>query len=88
MTGYTIGYTITLTNVTEGNVPYIFNTTTNTTNITVSDLSPGAEYYFSVAGIDTGGGVGAESVPSNTLMLDSECYNKKQQSRCIGNPDK
>ena len=88
MTGYTIGYTITLTNITEGNVPYIFNTTTNATNITVTDLTLGAEYYFSVAGVETGGRVGEDSEPSNTVMLDSECYDGCHQCRSIYDRDK
>ena len=81
MTGYTIGYAITLTNITEGKVLYIFNTTTYTTNITVSELTKSAEYSFSVAGVDTGGRVGEERVPSNTVMLDNECCNDCQQFR-------
>ena len=62
-----ISYTITLTNVTEGNVSYIYNTTTNTTNMTVSDLIRGAEYFFTVAGVDTGGRVGEKGVSSNII---------------------
>ena len=65
-------YTITLTNVTEGNVSYIYQTTTNTTSMTVSGLTLGAEYSFVVAGVDTGGRVGEKSVASDELTLDSE----------------
>ena len=64
-------YTITLTNITKGNVSY--NPTTNATNITVTDLTQGAEYYFSVSGVDAEGRVGEESVPSKAITLDSEC---------------
>ena len=62
-------YTITLTNITEGNISYTYNTTTNTTNITVSDFIKGAEYFFTVAGVDAEGRVGEDSVPSQTIRL-------------------
>ena len=66
-------YAVTLTNITEGNTVYVYNTTTNTTSITVSDLAQGAEYFFTVAGIDTGGRVGEKSMSSTFLMFNSEC---------------
>ena len=66
-------YTITLTNITEGNSIYTYNTTTNTTSMTVSDLAKGAEYFFIVAGVDADGRVGEESVPSQTVRLQSQC---------------
>ena len=65
-------YTITLTNITEGNTLFIYNTTTNTTSMTVSDLTQGAEYSFTVAGVDTGGRVGKNSVPSEKLTFDGK----------------
>ena len=65
-------YTITLTNVTEGSVSYTYNTTTNATNMTVTDLTQAVEYIFIVAGVDTGGRAGEESVPSKAITLDSE----------------
>ena len=66
-------YTITLTNITEENTLYVYNTTTNTTSMTVSDLTQGAEYSFTVAGVDTGGRVGEKSAASNPVMFSSEC---------------
>ena len=67
-----ISYTVSLINVTEGSIPHVYNTTTNTTNMTVSDLSQGAEYSFTVAGIDTGGRVGERSNSSEFVTLDGE----------------
>ena len=69
-------YSITLTNITEGNTSYIYNTTTNTTGITISDLTQGVEYFFTVSGIDTGGRIGEKSVPSQTVTLSSQCSPK------------
>ena len=66
-------YTLNLTNVTGENTSYTFNTTTNTTSITLSDLTQGAEYYFTVAGVDAEGRVGECSNLSTSVMLDSEC---------------
>ena len=42
--------------------------------MTVSDLTQGAEYTFSftVAGIDTGGRVGEESMAAETITLSRE----------------
>ena len=57
-------YTITLTNISEGNTSYTYYTATNTTTITVCDLTKGAEYFFTVAGVYAEGRVGEESVPS------------------------
>ena len=67
-----VNYTIILTNITEGNVSYIYNTTTNTTSMTVSDLTQGGDYLFSVAGIDGEGRVGEYSALSETLMFDGK----------------
>ena len=66
-------YTITLTNITEGNVSYIYNTTTNTTRITVSDLTQRAEDYFTLAWVETGGRVEEKGVAFNPVMFNSEC---------------
>ena len=66
-------YSVALTNITEGNAVYVYNTTTNTTSMTVSDLTQGAEYFFTVAGVDTGGRVGEKSMSSSVLMFNSEC---------------
>ena len=62
-------YIVTLTNITEGNVAFVYNTT----SITVFDLTQGAEYSFTVARVDTGDKVGEKSVSSSVLMFDSEC---------------
>ena len=67
-----IEYAIILTNLTEGNASYGYNTTTSTTSITVSDLTQGAEYSFSVAGIDGVGRVGEASVSSERLIIDGK----------------
>ena len=69
-------YTITLTNITEGNISYNYNTTTNATNMTLTDLTQGAEYISTVAGVDVEGRVGNESIPSEAITLDSECEDK------------
>ena len=65
-------YTLNLINVTEENASYIFNSTTNTTSMAVFDLTQGAEYSFSVAGIDAEGRVGESSSSSSSVMLDSK----------------
>ena len=65
-------YIITLINITEGNTSYTYNTITNTTNLTVSDLTQGAEYSFTVAGVDTGGRVGEKSVLAQAITFDSK----------------
>ena len=65
-------YTITLTNITEGNVSYMYNTTTNATSMAVFDLTQGAEYSFIVAWVDAEGRVGENSMSSNTVLLKSE----------------
>ena len=67
-------YTITLTNITEGSASYVYNTTTNTTNITLSDLMQTAEYTFTVAGVDAEGRVGEESFPSQKITLDGKKF--------------
>ena len=67
-----VKYTIILTNITEGNASYIYNTTTNTTSMTVSDLTQGADYLFTVAGIDGEGRVGEYSALSERLTLDGK----------------
>ena len=76
-------YTVTLTNITEGNISYIYNTATNTTNMTVSDLTEGAEYLFTVAGVDAEGTVGEESVPSQTVRLQSQYLQKMKSNMNI-----
>ena len=65
-------YTITLINITEGNTSYTYNTTANTTNLTLSDLTQGAEYSFTVAGVDTGRRVGNKSALAQIITFDSK----------------
>ena len=66
-------YTLNLTNVTEENASYTYNTTANTTSMTVSNLTQGAEYSFTVAGIDAEGREGERSNSSSSGILESEC---------------
>ena len=40
--------------------------------MTVSDLTQGAEYFFTVAGVDAEGREGESSDSSSSVMLDSE----------------
>ena len=65
-------YRVYLSNITEGYVSYAYDTATNTTSMTVTDLTQGAEYSFTVAGMDAGGRVGDISNSSNSVKLDSE----------------
>ena len=69
-------YTLNLTNVTEEKASYTYNTTTNTTSMTVSDLTQGAEYSFTVAGVDAEGREGENSNSSTIVKLDSEYQSK------------
>ena len=73
-------YTLNLTNVTEGNTTYTYNTTTNTTSITLSDLTQGAEYSFTVAGVDAEGRMGENSNLATIVKLDSELQSKSNIS--------
>ena len=51
----------------------VINTTNSTTiSKTVTNLTQGLEYSFTVAGVDAGGRVGKDSVPSY-IILDSKC---------------
>ena len=65
-------YIITLTNITEGNSTYTYSTTTNTTSITLYNLTKGAEYFFTVAWVDAEGKLGEESVPPQLMTLNSK----------------
>ena len=40
--------------------------------MTVSDLIQGAEYSFSVAGVDAKGGIGKKNMSADSITLDSE----------------
>ena len=75
-------YTITLTNITDGNTSYTYNTSTNTTSVTVFDLTQGAEYSFTVAGIDTVGRVGEESALAPVITLDSKLLPEYHCYKC------
>ena len=46
--------------------------------MTVSDLTQGAEYSFTVAGIDTGGRVGEESMAAKAITLASEFMHRSK----------
>ena len=65
-------YVIYLTNITEGNKTYTYNITANITSMTVSDLTQGAEYSFTVAGVDAKDGIGKKNTLADTVTLDSE----------------
>ena len=45
----------------EGNVSYIYNTTSNITSITLVNMTQKLDYMFTVAGVDTGGRIGKSS---------------------------
>ena len=65
-------YIITLTNVTEGNVSFKYETDSNSTSVEISDLTEGAVYFFTVAGVDTGNRTGEESLPSEVVTFDGK----------------
>ena len=65
-------YILTLTNVTEGNVSYAYNASSNATSLNVTDLNQGAEYSFTVAGVDAGNRIGEISAPSEFITTDSK----------------
>ena len=73
-----VKYTIILINITEGNTIYPYITTTNTTSMTVSDLTQGAKYSFIVVGIDGEGRMGEDSIVSEMFALEGkELYREK-----------
>ena len=60
----------------------MYNTATNTTSMAVSDLSQGAEYSYTVAGINSGRIVGESSVSSKMIMyLSMLCPTSPHQSK-------
>ena len=61
-------YTITITAANSSLDPVVINITNSTTNKTVSGLTQGLEYSFTVAGVDAGGRVGENSTPSTIIM--------------------
>ena len=62
-------YIITFTNITEGNISYMYTTVSNETSMEIQHLTQAAEYSFSVAGVDTGNRIGENSVKSDELTL-------------------
>ena len=63
-------YVINLTNITEGTVSYTYKTTSNSTTLQVTNLIQGADYSFTVSGVDNINRTGEESVPSELLTFD------------------
>ena len=66
-------YNVTFTKIIVENTSYayMYSTSTNVTSITVSNLTTGEKYFFTVAGIDAEGRVGEESVPSQIVTFKS-----------------
>ena len=46
-------YIITLTNITEGNASFMYETASNSTSLAISGVTEGAAYFFTVARVDT-----------------------------------
>ena len=65
-------YIITLTNVTEGNASFMYETTSNSTSMEILHLTIGAMYFFTVAGVDTGERMGEESLSSKVVTFDGK----------------
>ena len=65
-------YKITLTNVAASNATYVYKAASNSTSLEISDLILGAVYTFIVAGVDTGGRMGENSVPSELVLFDGK----------------
>ena len=51
--------------------------------MTVSDLTRGAEYSFIVSGMDGGGRVGEESLPSDVVTFDSKALRKQHPMKSL-----
>ena len=67
-----LGYIVTLTNISEGNISYTYNTTSNATSMTLFNLAQKVDYFFTVAGIDTGDRIGKSSGLSEVITLDGK----------------
>ena len=65
-------YIVNLINITEGNVSYMYKTTSNSNILQVMNLIQGADYIFTVSGIDTGNRTGEESVLSELITFDGK----------------
>ena len=65
-----VRYFVTITSASLCLNPLVMNTTytTNVTSKTVSGLTQGMEYSFTVVGMDAGDRVGENSAPSNITM--------------------
>ena len=50
----------------------MYQTDSTSTSVKVSGITNGAEYFFIVAGIDTGNRVGASSLPSELITFDGK----------------
>ena len=80
---------VTLINITEENMTYTYSTTANATSLTtpnktsltLSDLVQGANYSFTVTGIDTYGRLGEESLPSDVVAFDSKALRKHHPTK-------
>ena len=76
-------YIITLTNITEGNVSFMYETGSNSTSVGISGLTEGAAYFFIVGGIDTGNRMGEESLPSKVVTFDGKVIYCMQVMYCL-----
>ena len=65
-------YIITLTNISEGNASFLYQTDSTSTSVNVSGLTKGARYFFTVAGIDTGNRIGRISLQSEAVTFDGK----------------
>ena len=80
-----VNYTINLLSISKENEMYIYSTTTNGTNKTVTDVTQKQSYLFTVAGIDSGSRVGETSASSNVITLDGSLIsNKENACNCCG----
>ena len=66
-------YNVTFTKITVENTSYtnMYSTTANVTSITMSNLTIGEKYFFTVAGVDAEGREGEDSVPSQIVTFES-----------------
>ena len=71
-------YIITIINIyDEGNISYTYNTTFNTTSITLFNMTQKLDYVFTVAGVDSGGRIGKSIAFSEVITLDGKLKIKK-----------
>ena len=68
-----VSYIINVINIDhEGRVSIAYSATSNTTNITLFNLTPKQGYIFTIAGVDNGGIVGKFSSSSEIITLDGK----------------